>query len=441
MPQSLENLNLKKSNTFITAKFKASPLENQLMAIALTRLEEQYDDKGLLCFEAEIYPGEIRQLIKDDDHIYRDLKKVSKMMVGRTICLEDGKGNFNVFSLVPNAKYEDHVFKITFNKELKPHIFELTEKFTTLQLSMVTELKDWSYRIYEVLKKDLYLADRMPDKHVKIEYRLAEFRFMIGLANINSDVIKEDIKQNPNWDELYDKLPNKEKKYERPGDLEKNVLKPAMTELAEKSDLAFNYELVKEGRFYKKIVFIIKRQDIKETDNLKKKQAIIEKKSHQLEIPDDIGIYRPFYDKYEGDPDFHFSKKDLSLLLEKAAFNMELAESGIEAARSKESLNNFMGWIIKYIQAGGYEDVPTLNGSVDAARVMNEFKAEFEEEKKSGIVQERAWASFRSRDRFPEFLDFLADNGFDEQAFIDVYGYDRACKMFISWGRGMEVEF
>ena len=72
---------------------------------------------------------------------------------------------------------------------------------------------------------------------------------------------------------------------------------------------------------------------------------------------------------------------------------------------------------------------------------MDEFLESFQEEKKSGIVQKNVWASFHKREKFAEFENFLADNGFDEEAFIEVYGYDKACKMFMDWNRGREVKF
>lgn len=441
MSQALEVMKYKRSNAFIAGKYKASGLESQLFAIALTRLEELYDDKGLICYEAEIYPSEIRQLIKDDDHIYRELKKVANKMTGRKICIEDGKGNFGVFVMIPAAKYEDKVFKITVNKELKPHIYELQNNYTTYQLSIITQLKDWSIRIYEVLKKDFdYYYSQNHKNECDVEYRISEFRFMIGLANIQSEVIQDKIKT-ADWDELYDMLPKSEKKYTRPNDLQKNVLDVAKEDLDKNADITFDYELVQEGKFKKKIRFKIKRQVIPVSREILKKQRILSKGARQLIIPDDMPQYQYFYAKYEGDVDFKFGKDDLTLFLEDSKYNVELVTEAIEEARKKPSLNNHIGWIRQYIRTGGYENKPTLYGNVENAQIMDEFLESFQEEKKSGIVQKNVWASFRKREKFAEFENFLADNGFDEEAFIEVYGYDKACKMFMDWNRGREVKF
>ena len=109
---------VRKSNDLIVAKYKASLLENQVMAIALSRIEVNADNDGDYSLEAHLYPGDLVRLISDPTHIYRDLKKLSKKIIGRTMFLEDGNGNFKAFAVVPNAEYQDGVFTIKFNNEI-----------------------------------------------------------------------------------------------------------------------------------------------------------------------------------------------------------------------------------------------------------------------------------------------------------------------------------
>ena len=119
----LQNLSLVKSNEMISAKYRSTLLENQIMAIALTRIEVNAKDKDSP-LEARLYPGELKRLISDKSHIYRDLKALSKTITGHTMFIEDNKGNFKAFSVVPNADYQDGVFIIKFNNELKEHILK-----------------------------------------------------------------------------------------------------------------------------------------------------------------------------------------------------------------------------------------------------------------------------------------------------------------------------
>ena len=81
-----------KSNDMVSAKFKSSLLENKIMAVGLTRIENDENDN----LEAKLYPGELQKIFSDKAHIYRDLKKVAKRIVGHVIVLEDGKGNFKI---------------------------------------------------------------------------------------------------------------------------------------------------------------------------------------------------------------------------------------------------------------------------------------------------------------------------------------------------------
>ena len=104
--QPLEALSFAKSNDLVSAKYKSSLLENQIMAIALTRIESNVkDNKQVL--EAKLYPFELKRLIGDPSHIYRTLKVLSKRMVGHNIFIETPNGGFKTHAIVTDAEYED----------------------------------------------------------------------------------------------------------------------------------------------------------------------------------------------------------------------------------------------------------------------------------------------------------------------------------------------
>jgi len=161
--EPLQNLSLKKSNEMVSAKYKSTLLENQVMAIALTRIEvNSSDEKAPL--SAKLYPGELKRLIGDPAHIYRTLKTVSKTMVGHTMFMEDNKGNFKAHAIVTDATYESGVFTVKFNENLRDHILGLERNYTTLELSVLTDFKkNSSFRIYELLKKEFYKSDPKKD--------------------------------------------------------------------------------------------------------------------------------------------------------------------------------------------------------------------------------------------------------------------------------------
>ena len=132
----LESLSYKKSNEFALSKPAGggggaySLLENQLVAIALSRIEANYrDDRTIL--KARIYPSELKRLIGDPSHVYSRLKKVSKIMTGHSIVLEDGLGNFKAFAAITDCTYIDNIFEIYLNEALRNHIANLEKHFST----------------------------------------------------------------------------------------------------------------------------------------------------------------------------------------------------------------------------------------------------------------------------------------------------------------------
>ena len=412
--QLMESRSYVKSNEMISAKYKSTLLENQVMAIALTRIEENTDDVNNP-LEARLYPGELKKLVSDDTHIYRDLKALAKTITGHTMFLEDGKGNFKAFSVVPNADYQDGVFIIKFNHVLKDHLLGLDKNFTTLELSMMTNFsRNSSFRIYELLKKDLFRSKPSVNKgRVDVEYNLFEFRFLIGIANSDNVYVQNRIKTMKvvDWEELYrilEKNGNKNDiKYKTTDRLQKECLDMAKDELERKSDIRFEYELVRIGRPYKKIVFHIypnAAKDEKEIKEIERRQRDLEKlggKYRQHEIPRDISSEtQKLYEDYL----YHngLDKSDIDLLMKKAAYDPEDVRSAIEYTDKQGEVNNYMGYIVRCIEGRYFEDTPVVvvDGSMEKADAMDNIrKNAYSDERKLKV-----WESTKQKEDFNEFL-------------------------------------
>ena len=229
--EPIENLSFQKSNSLVSAKYKSSLVENQIMAIALTRIEVNAVDINAP-IEAKLYPGELKRLIGDPTNIYKTLKKVSKTMTGHTMFMEDGKGNFKAFAVVNNAEYIDGVFTVEFNKNLREHILGLEKNYTSYELAVLTRFKkNSSFRLYELLKSHIYKSRMSVNGgRVDVEYNISELRFMIGLANGDDPGVKNAMAamgNNIDWDVLYEKLDKKDRKYEAWADFQRYVVKPA----------------------------------------------------------------------------------------------------------------------------------------------------------------------------------------------------------------------
>ena len=113
-----------------------------------------------------------------------------------------------------------NIVTLKFAIDLKPFLLNLKNNFTSYELGNVIKLNNsYSLRIYEILKSKLFRNN-----------------FQIEL------------------EELYGMVVNK---YDRYSDFKKNILEKCKEELAEKTDISFDFEEIKTGRKVTSIKFII----------------------------------------------------------------------------------------------------------------------------------------------------------------------------------------
>lgn len=427
---------VRKSNDFIAAKYESSLIENQVMAIALQKIEQENSsvESELV---ARLYPNELKELISDQKHIYRDLKKLAKKITGHTMFLEDGKGNFKAFSLIPNAEYIDGVFSVKFNTELKNHVINLEKNYTNLELSVMTTLKkNASFRLYEVLKKEAYKIPKEKDACVKIEYGISELRFIMGLANIDNPIVKNHItnyNSNIDWDELYESIDKKEKKHDGWGDFRRRVIEPAQKELEEKSDIKFDFKGIRQGRKIKIIEFTIYRNTptmVSQLENRKlfldrvcKNNIIEEYKQIQLENL----VSNTIYDEYIGHN--MLQKEDIEKFMEVSNYNEDKVRDAIVQADNQAKVDNYVGWIINCIKNDNYgtsQNIETINGDSQQAEIVKEIK----ETAENIEFQESVWKKMTEKEEFGEFMDSL---GIPLAVFEIAYDVRERMEMFSDW--------
>ena len=432
----LENLSIRKSNELVSAKYKSTLLENQIMAVALTRIEAE-DIDGRSQLVARLYPGELKKLIGDPSHIYRTLKTVSSTLVGHGMILEDGKGNFNAFSIVNNADYENGVFTVEFNRQLKSHILGLEKNYTTYELSVLTSFKrSSSFRLYELLKREIYKSKpSVNNGRVEVEYRLSEFRFMIGLANSDDPTVKNAIGREGHridWDAMYEKLNKKDRKYDSWGELRRNVIIPAQAELEERSNVRFEYEGIKEGRKIAKILFYIYPNEPSNAQVIDERMNILERNAkstyHQLEMPRDQFLW--FYEAYEGHNELE--KEDLDLLLYQAQYDVDKVKYAIDLADEQAHIDNYMGWIIKCIRSPkAYEKTEVIEGSAQTAKEIRNIRQDYEATKDS--TAERVWGKAKMRPEFALFQEALENQSVTIEQLETLFTPAERTDVFFNW--------
>ena len=437
--EPIYNLSYRKSNELISAKYKSTLLENQITAIALSRIEAEHDgeDSKLV---ARLYPGELKRIIGDPTNIYRTLKTVSKSITGHTMILEDGNGNFKVFPIIDDAEYQDGIFTIRFHERIKPHIFDLEKRgrYTNYELSIMTNFKKGpSFRLYEILKAHIYKSKaNINDGRVDVEYNISELRFSIGLADSSDpNVVNEMARMNDNvdWDVLFKKLPKDKQKYKLWSEFERNVLKTAQKELEETADIRFEYQGIRVGRSMGRILFYVYKNTPSNIEYLNDRKRILDEgsvKNRQLEMPRDLEKYKPIYEKYVGHN--ALEEEDIDLFINKAGGDADLVELAISKADSSRTpIDRYVGWIVRCIERGGYEDINIINGSHERAVIIENVQKEYE--KNFDETAARYWNKCKSRDDYPEFIAYLESKGEHIETWDMLYSDSEKSQHFVDW--------
>ena len=208
------NLIAYKSNALVEASYKLTLQEQRLLLVCIGKFNPQEDnpEKTLTITAAEFYecfPDMGRQ------HSEEKLKEAIDRLWDRSIIIRDNKVREEFRWVQYRAQYLTGEAKvtITFSDAIMPYLTQLKGQFTRVVLKNVSSLSSsYSIRIYELLQQFRATGDRM--------IQLDDFRSMLGLDD----------------------------KYQQFKDLNKFLIKPALKELNEKSDLSVIVDPVKQGR-------------------------------------------------------------------------------------------------------------------------------------------------------------------------------------------------
>lgn len=424
----LENAILTKANVLISAKYKSTLLENQVTALALTRIQQNLND-GHEDYIAEIYPDELKQLFKSKSNVYRTLKQLSNTLMGKQILVEDGKGNFIGFVLIPNVEYNQGVLRITFNKQIKPLIYNLQKNFTSFDVAVLMSFSsNNAYRLYELFKKELYESNRkLTGTKLQLEYGIAELKFTIGICDINNPEIKNLKARMGNildYDLLYDKLPKTEKKYNQSADFMRSVIKPAQKELLEDRGLQFEYEGIKtKGNKIGRIRFTIFMDSI----NKKKVSKAIVNKAEYIDeqnkaintlIIDESGIvsHEIPVDIYQEFVGFHnLTRDDIDTLCKKADYDFDRVKNAIYYTDSRGNISEFMNYVVSVIDHPEWdlEGTAVYNGKDLNPELIKIAKEQNNEQKREETVQknpQQIWETvIKPRADFDEFIKHVEE--------------------------------
>ncbi len=448
----IENGVVDRSRELIDAQGSLTLLEEQIVAIAQSRIQAKNDRLGQ-SLTAELYPGELKRIISDPAHISRDLKNLSVTLLHHTYVVDDEEDpeGFQAFNLVNNCDYKNGVFKIEFNRQVERHLIGLEKNYTSLSLAVMAEFSSiYSLRLYEILKKDLYKVDKYGNgEKFEVEYDIYHLRFMIGVANNDNEEVAKARKRmgaNIDYEILYNTLPAKERKYERYERFRTGVLLQAYKEMKEKADLRFEFEgKSKVGKKISSIVFTIYKNTPNDIAGLVKKKDVLDSGNNvdaaDIEIIPRI-FFKDFYDKYMG----HniLTADDLDILIADANYdNINLVEEAILAADKEPALRNYIGWIRTYIRAKGFKDTPSTYGNSKKAAAFDEIINDMDNmdirEKMAKL--ENVWNKQKLAPEYDSFKKAVEGNGVSFDIFEEKYTADEKVSIFLSFKQGRGLTF
>lgn len=203
-----------KSNALVEASYKLTLQEQRFLLVCIGRFNprEETPKKTLTITAAEFYesfPDMGRQ------HAEARLKEAIDRLWDRSVIIKDNMIREEFRWIQYRAQYLSGEAKveITFSDAIMPYLTQLKGQFTRVIVKNVSSLSSaYSIRIYELLQQFKATGDRL--------IRIDDFRSMLGLEN----------------------------KYKTFKSLNQLLLKPAIEELNEKSDLSVTVDTVKQGR-------------------------------------------------------------------------------------------------------------------------------------------------------------------------------------------------
>ncbi|TOC12311.1 plasmid replication protein, partial [Vibrio parahaemolyticus] len=201
------------ANELVEASYALSIDELRVIALASTKVDSRNSNVG----EVRIDVSEFKKAYGlNHGRVYSDLREAVKSIMRKPIRLFDGKEVLELAWLSSNRYRIDDGSYVTikFSNEVEPYLFELKDRFTAINFEYAARLNTpFSFRLYQWL----YKAKKL-NKNKKGD--VVEVHFEVDWMKSQAALIGE---------------------YERWGDFNDRVLKPAIEKINANTDLSIIY--------------------------------------------------------------------------------------------------------------------------------------------------------------------------------------------------------
>jgi len=204
-----------KSNALIEASYKLTLQEQRLLLICIGKINPR-DELNQKLFQVTSNDFYLAFPDMGKSNAERHLREAIDKLAERWIYIQNNNERRRIRWIQEEAEYFDGEGKIeiVFSESIMPYLTQLQGQFTKIVIKNVSALKSvYSIRLYELLMQFKVIGDRL--------INLNDFRSMLGLD---------------------------EDKYPSFKSLNQWVIKPAVKELNQKSNLSVTVDSVKKGR-------------------------------------------------------------------------------------------------------------------------------------------------------------------------------------------------
>ena len=300
---------LKKPNqTMVISNGEITATQRKAYNIILYQAQKELrEDNGKTSFLFSISDLKKRAGIKATDnwHLKKDLEKLSDIKIET---IKENKDDWGFFRLISEVNKEGDFLEIELSKTIREALIK-NDYYTTLDLLIIKTLEGkYAVILYEMAIR--YEKVKIPRMTIE------EFKKITGTSETKS--------------------------YNDFSLLRAKVIKPAIREINEKTDIYIEYKATKQGKSYIYIDFIVRRkaETIKEIEQIADSGPIT-----YIDEVEQLFLILPFQEQVKS------RKAELENLLKE--HSIEYLKADIEYCKRKNP-KNFWGYFIKSTKAGHY---------------------------------------------------------------------------------------
>ena len=254
-----------KDNRLITAKYHLTKTQVKFVAFMASRIDK--DDMNFFTYSMKL--GDMLQMLDIERANIKYLDNTLTDLMTKIIVVQENEEVIEKSVLVSYFKInkKEELVEYRFDKAMKPFLLQLKTNFTKLSLEKIMNFdSSYTIRMYEIIEQKASILKKYKnEKLVTFEMDLQELKeILVGEHKKGEIIIK--------------------KSYERFSNFKQKVLDVAYTELKEKGEYYFEYDVIKTSRSVTAINFHImtNKEKLKLDFREKKKQHLLNGKEKQI---------------------------------------------------------------------------------------------------------------------------------------------------------------